>query len=133
MELNIMVKEIYSQITELNNEVVDNGRGIHEIRSQLVAAKPTRVDRTQCKDETEKVIKDRGEMFMTATGRRITTKITEQQRSKETVTYNRFSLLADEEEETVIIGDSMVKSQKEKRKKKEKEKLDLTQEPVQER
>ena len=111
LELKNMVKEIYSQIGEMNKEVVDNGRSIHELRSQLVAAKPTLVERTPNKNETENVNKDREEMFRKATGRRVTTKKTDKPRSKETLTSNRFSLLADEEEETVLIGDSMVKSQ----------------------
>ena len=53
----------------------------------------------------------REEKFIKASGRRVTTRKTEPQKKIETTTKNRFSLLSEEEEETVLIGDSMVKNQ----------------------
>ena len=47
-----------------------------------MAAKQTRVERTQNKNKTKNCNKDKGEMVMNATGRKVTTKKTEQQHSK---------------------------------------------------
>ena len=110
-ELKNKIEDIYSQIKELNNEVVENGRGIHHIRDQLVAAKSTNTVRTKDKEERENYPRNKEEQFRKATGRRVTASKSKKQPENEIVTCNRFSLLANEEEETVLIGDSMVKNQ----------------------
>ena len=110
LELKNRMQEIYSLLEEvrkanreLNDEVVDNGKDIHEIRNQM-ADRAVDTNRIANKGKNE-------EQFMKATGRRVTTKKPKQQPKIETVTKNRFSLLSEKEEETVLVGDSMVKDQ----------------------
>ena len=112
-ELKRMMEDIRTQINGINNEVVDNGREIHDIRCQLVDTKSTNTVGNKEKEKEAKGnnIRNREGQFTKATGRRVAGTRTLKQASNEIVTSNRFSLLADEEEETVLIGDSMVRNQ----------------------
>lgn len=119
MEMKKKMQEMYALIEDLqknskvlNNEVIDNGKDIYEIRKQLAAAKSTSKIQTEEKEERPNPRRNREEQFIKATGRRVTARKSKvQHRDVETATWNRFSLLAEEEEETVLIGDSMVKNQ----------------------
>ena len=117
-ELKSKIQEIYSLIADmqkankvLNDELVDNGKDIHEIRNQLATAKLPNNPRTVAGEGKENSSRNREEQFIKATGRRVTTRRAKEQPRNETATRNRFSLLSEKEEETVLIGDSMVKDQ----------------------
>ena len=118
MELKNKVQEIYSILTniqksnqELNNEIVSNGKDIHDLRTQLSATRTSSNVRPEIQEEKENTSKNRDQQFIKATGRRVTTRKTKELSNNVTATKNRFSLLSENEEETVLIGDSMVKDQ----------------------
>ena len=111
-DLKEQIKDIFSAISELrmnnknlNEEVVENGKDIFDIRTKLT-------------DETNNnararpnVGKPREDPYRKATGRRLASRKPKHQPQLETPTSNRFSLLSEVEEETMLIGDSTVKDQ----------------------
>ena len=112
LELKNKVQEIYSLLEEtrktskeINDEVVGNGKDIHEIRTQLANKGQIGNERIEYREEKKE------EQFVKATGRRVAPKKPRPQPKVETATKNRFSLLSEKEEDTILIGDSMVKDQ----------------------
>ena len=112
LELKNKIKETYSLLEdtrktskEINDEVVGNGKDIHEIRTQLANRRQIDSERIENKEGKHE------EQFLKATGRRVATKKPKPQPKVETATKNRFSLLSEKEEDTILIGDSMVKDQ----------------------
>ena len=106
-EISAFMTDMQKSNKELNDEIVNNGKDIHEIRGQLCNS--TNFRKNENKGDTNASRKD--EQFIKATGRRVTTRKTRQQPKNETATRNRFSLLSEQEEETLLIGDSMVRDQ----------------------
>ena len=104
MELKNKVQEIYSILTniqksnkELNNEVVSNGKDIHDIRTQLAATRLSTNAMHKIQEERENDSKNKEEQFIKATRRRVTTRKAKQQTINETATKNGFSLLSEKE------------------------------------
>lgn len=96
----------FQQLEKRNKEVIDdvveNGISIQEIQNKVIS-------RTQ---QNEGIAVNRNREFMKPTRGRVAKGKVKQQPRNVTATSNRFSLLAEEqEEETVLIGDSMVKDQ----------------------
>ena len=103
-ETNSLLEDTRKTSKEINDEVVGNGKDIHEIRTQLANRRQIDSERIENKE-------GKHEQFLKATGRRVATKKPKPQPKVETATKNRFSLLSEKEEETVLVGDSMVKDQ----------------------
>ena len=110
-EMFSLIADIQKSNKELTDEVVENGKDIHGIRNKLATAKSNVNIKTGTKEGRENIGRNREDQFIKATGRRVTTRKPKEQPKNETVTQNRFSLLSEKEEETVLIGDSMVKDQ----------------------
>ena len=117
LELKNNIKELFSAIKELrmsnqnlNEEVIENGRDIHDIRTKLTCKTSDNIE-TRPIEEIENVRNQREEPFTKVTGKRLATKKPKHQPKLETPINNRFSPLSEVEEETVLIGDSMVRGQ----------------------
>ena len=116
-DLKKQIKDMFSAISELrmnnknlNEEVVENGRDIYDIRTKLTGEANNNTGARTIKNITI-VGTPREDPFREATGRRLATRKPKHQPQLETPTSNRFSLLSEVEEETVLIGDSTVRDQ----------------------
>ena len=110
-EIHALLRELQKGKQQLIDDVVGNGKDIYEIRSQLAATKSNFPNMTGQRSVNQVSSVHRNEGFIKATGRRKATMKPKQQPKIETTTRNRFSVLSDVEEETVLIGDSMVRDQ----------------------
>ena len=117
LELKNHIKELFAAIKELrmsnqnlNEEVIENGKDIHDIRTKLASRTSNNIG-ARPKEEIINVGNTREEPFIKVTGRSLANRKPRHQARLETPTSNRFSLLSEVEEESVLIGDSTVKDQ----------------------
>ena len=117
LELKNHIKELFAAIKELrtsnqnlNEEVIENGKDIHDIRTKLTSRTSNNIE-VRPKEEVINVGNAREGPFIKATGRSLAKRKPKHQATLETPTSNKFSLLSKVEEESVLIGDSTVKDQ----------------------
>ena len=87
----------------MNDDIAENGTGLFEVRKQLKSVKAGDVPEVNNSRESSCVGK-----FTRATGRMVTKGKSKVSTPPTVSTSNRFSLLSDIEEETILRGDSVV-------------------------
>ena len=108
------VETLKKVMLENRDTIVETGRDVVQIREQIRAVKKNTEELQTIVNAEGMINPERNgqDHFMKARGRMVTTRKYKEQPKNETAVRNRFSLLtAEEEEETVLIGDSMVKDQ----------------------
>ena len=104
--LEAFMKDIKSVHKEMNDDIAENGRGLCETREQLKSLKAGNVPVAENSRESSCAGK-----FIRATGRMVAKGKSKVSTPPIVSTSNRFSLLSDIEEETILVGDSMVRDQ----------------------
>ena len=106
VNLEALVLEIKNKHKEMNDDIAENGTGLCEVRKQLKSVKAGNVPEVDSSRESACAGK-----FTRATGRMITKGKSKVSTPPAVSTSNRYSLLSDTEEETILVGDSMVRDQ----------------------
>ena len=104
---NKEISTLKDAVRELINNSAETGQGLVEVRKELARLKTDRVEKPSLRTRND----FGSDGFLKAKGRMVAKP--KKSLGKETViaTSNSFSLLAEEEEETFLIGDSMVREQ----------------------
>ena len=104
---NKEITNLKDAVQELIDDSVETGKGLVEVREELARLKTDGIERTSLR--TRNQLGSYG--FVKATGRMVAKPKKSLGKEAVITTSNRFSLLAVEEEETFLIGDSMVREQ----------------------